>query len=70
MGFRFVSAAEFDAFLRAYPRPLVADPPLDKAARFRTYSDPALGSFPRNVVAKWHAGRRNALFEIRVDLPG
>jgi hypothetical protein len=69
MGFRFVSAAEFDTFLRAYPRPLIIDPPLERKALFRIFQDPTLGSFPQNVVAKWHAGRRNALCEIRDDLP-
>lgn len=68
MAFRFVSAAQFDAFVRAYPRPLIIEPPLDKKALFRTYHDPTLGSFPGNVVAKWHAGRRNALYEVRDDL--
>jgi hypothetical protein len=66
---RFVTAAEFDAFVRAYPRALDIRPPLQQKARFRVYCDPSLGSFPENIVAKWHAGRRNALFEICSNVP-
>lgn len=56
---RAVSAAEFEAFLRDYPRPLEAHPPLShKGARFRAWLDASLGSWPDNAVAKtWIRGR-------------
>jgi hypothetical protein len=55
---RDVSAAEFDAFLRDYPRPLEAHPPLSHKARFREWLDTSLGSWPHSTVAKtWIRGR-------------
>lgn len=55
---RDVSAAEFEAFLRAYPRPLEARPPLSRKARYREWLDVALGVWPENAVAKtWTRGR-------------
>ena len=56
---RDVSAAEFEAFLRDYPRPLEAHPPLShKGARFREWLDATLGAWPDNAVAKtWSRGR-------------
>ena len=55
---RDVSAAEFEAFLRDYPRPLEARPPLTHKANYRAWLDAALGSWPDNIVAKtWIRGR-------------
>ena len=65
---RFVSAAEFEAFVRSYPRPLEAHPPLDRKANFRSYSDPTLGPWPGNIVATVNTGRRNALYGVREDI--
>ncbi len=42
----------FDRYLREYPRPLVPDPPLNKPARLREWSDVSLGPWPANAVAK------------------
>jgi len=55
---RDVSVAEFEAFLRDYPRPLEAHPPLNNKARFREWLDATLGEWPDNAVAKtWIRGR-------------
>ncbi len=56
---REVSAAEFEASLRNYPRPLEVHPPLThKGVRFRAWLDAALGAWPDNAVAKtWSRGR-------------
>ena len=64
---RDVSAAEFDAFLRGYPRPLEAHPPLShKGARFRAWLDATLGAWPANAVAKtWIRGRCRG-YQVRV----
>jgi hypothetical protein len=43
---RDVSLAEFEAFLRDYPRPLQARPPLNRKANCREWLDPALGNWP------------------------
>jgi hypothetical protein len=52
-----VSALEFEAFLRGYPRPLEARPPLSCKANYREWLDPALGTWPGNAVAKaWRRG--------------
>ena len=42
----------FDRYLREYPRPLVADPPLHHPARLREWYDVTLGNWPENAVAK------------------
>ena len=47
-----VSIAEFEAFLRDYPRPLEARPPLHRKANYREWLDPALGAWPDSAVAK------------------
>jgi len=53
-----VSLAEFEAFLRRYPRPLEARPPLDRKANYREWVDRTLGDWPDNAVAKsWRRGR-------------
>jgi hypothetical protein len=52
-----VSLPEFEAFLRDYPRPLEARPPLIRKANFREWCDAALGKWPGNSVAKcWRRG--------------
>ena len=65
---RFISAAEFDAFLKGYPRTLEAHPPLERKANFRSYSDATLGRWPGNVVATAHTGRSTAVFGVRADV--
>jgi hypothetical protein len=53
-----VSFMEFTAFLRAYPRPLEARPPLNRKARYREWTDATLGQWPENAVAKcWSRGQ-------------
>ena len=56
---RDVSLAEFEAFLRNYPRPLEARPPLSqRKVNFRAWLDASLGEWPDNAVAKtWRRGR-------------
>jgi hypothetical protein len=56
---RDVSLAEFEAFLRNYPRPLEARPPLSQhKVNFRAWLDASLGEWPDNAVAKaWTRGR-------------
>jgi hypothetical protein len=49
---RDVSLAEFEAFLRHYPRPLETRPPLSRKANYREWVDLALGHWPENAVAK------------------
>ena len=49
---RDVSVQEFEAFLRRYPRPLEARPPLTRKANYREWVDVTLGDWPRNAVAK------------------
>jgi hypothetical protein len=52
-----VSLPEFEAFLRDYPRPLEARPPLTQKANYREWCDPTLGNWPGNAVAKrWARG--------------
>jgi hypothetical protein len=52
-----VSLAEFEAFVRNYPRPLETRPPLTHKANYREWIDPALGRWPGNAVAKsWTRG--------------
>lgn len=47
-----VALAEFEAFLRDYPRRLETYPPLIRQADYREWSDPGLGSGPDNAVAR------------------
>jgi hypothetical protein len=47
-----VSREEFEAFLRDYPRPLEARPPLERKANYREWLDPALGTWPDSAIAK------------------
>jgi len=65
---RFISAADFEAFLQSYPRTLEAHPPLERKANFRSYSDATLGRWPGNVVATAHTGRTTAIFSVRKDV--
>jgi hypothetical protein len=47
---RDVSLAEFEAFLRNYPRPLEARPPLSqRKVNFRAWLDASLGEWPDNA---------------------
>jgi hypothetical protein len=53
-----VSLGEFEVFLREYPRPLEARPPLTRRANYREWLDVTLGRWPDNAVAKsWTRGR-------------
>jgi hypothetical protein len=63
-----VSLPEFEAFLRDYPRPLEARPPLHQQANYREWVDPALGKWPGNAVGKsWKRGGCLG-YQIRLDL--
>jgi hypothetical protein len=62
-----VSRLEFESFLREYPRPLEARPPLTRKANYREWIDPALGKWPGNAVAKcWRRGGCQG-YQIRTD---
>jgi hypothetical protein len=64
---RDVPRIEFDAFLRDYPRPLEARPPLTRKARYREWLDPALGNWPNNAVAKcWTRGGCHG-YQVQLD---
>lgn len=65
---RFLTAVEFDAFLSSYPRALTVNPPLERKANFRSYSDPSLGRWPGNVIATVHTGRTTNVFGVRADV--
>jgi hypothetical protein len=63
-----VSFTELQAFLRDYPRRLEARPPLTRKARYREWTDAALGRWPDNAVAKcWSRGKCLG-FQVRQDL--
>lgn len=54
---REVSLAQFEAFLRKYPRPLDERPRLTHKSRHREWTDATLGSWPANAVAQcWTRG--------------
>jgi len=62
-----VSLPGFEAFLRSYPRPLEARPPLTRKANYREWVDPALGKWPGNAVAKcWTRGGCHG-YQVRLD---
>jgi hypothetical protein len=63
-----VSLPEFEAFLRDYPRPLEARPPLRQKANYREWIDPTIGDWPGNAVGKcWRRGSCLG-YQIRLDL--
>jgi hypothetical protein len=65
---RSVDLLEFKRWLVSFPRPLEVEPPLARKARFRSWRDPTLGAWPRNVVAKqWSIGK-NGGQQVRDDL--
>ena len=67
LSWRDVSQLEFDAFLRRYPRPLEARPPLPRKANFRQWLDLTLGQWPKSVVAKcWKRGACRG-YQVRTD---
>ena len=62
---REVSSAQFDAFLRTYPRSLEQRHPSCRKSAHREWTDPTLGSWPANAVAKaWTHGRSRG-YQIR-----
>lgn len=67
---RHVSAAEFEAFLRDYPRPLEAHPPLSHRARFREWLDATLGAWPDSSVAKTWTRGRCVGYQVRLNVCG
>jgi hypothetical protein len=63
-----VSALEFEAFLRNYPRPLQTRPPLDRKAKYREWVEPSMGAWPGNAIGKsWSRGACLG-YQIRLDL--
>ena len=63
-----VSAPEFEAFLRDYPRPLETRPPLGQRAHYREWVDPSIGVWPGNAIGKaWKRGGCLG-YQIRLDL--
>jgi len=63
---REVSLAEFEAFLREYPRPLDIQPPLtQRKANAREWLDVSLGEWPNNAVAKSYRRGRCTGFQVR-----
>lgn len=67
-GWKLVSNSEFEEFLPLYPRPLMADPPLGKKARFRRFLDPSLGSWPESQVASVHVAHKSTVNVVRSDM--
>jgi len=61
-----VSLGEFETFLRDYPRPLAARPPLDRPATRREWVDPTLGNWPGSAVARCRKQRHCAGYQIRL----
>jgi hypothetical protein len=68
-GWRLVSDGEFQEFLRRYPRPIIADPPLSQKARFRRFLDPSLGPWPISQIATVHRAHRSTIIVIRTKFP-
>jgi hypothetical protein len=60
-----VSAVEFAQFLRSYPRPLEARPPLPRKSNYREWLDPTLGDWPDNAVAKEWTRHQCTGYQIR-----
>lgn len=46
---------------------LKVDPPLDRKARFRSWTDPMRGEYPNRVVAKMWKIRRSCEQQVRDD---
>jgi len=67
-GWRLVSDSEFQDFLRCYPRPLTANPPLSQKARFRRFLAPSLDPCPTSQVATVHRSHRSTVIVILADL--
>jgi hypothetical protein len=65
---RYVDPFEFQRWLDAFPRPLEAEPLLTRKARFRRWTDPTLGAYPENVVAKQWKIRKSCEQQVRDDL--
>lgn len=65
---RYVDSGEFQRWLDAYPRPLEVEPPLTSKARFRKWSDPTLGGYPENVVAKEWKVHKSREQQVRDDV--
>jgi hypothetical protein len=66
MKWRDATQMELDSFLRTYPNPLDAQPPIERKARYREWCDAMFGDWPDNVVAKCWARGRCTGFQIRV----
>jgi len=62
---RDVSVAQFQAFLREYPRSIQERPRITRKAGHREWMDPTLGSWPANAVAKAWTRGRNPSYQIR-----
>ncbi|MBV8402888.1 MAG: hypothetical protein JO203_01730 [Gammaproteobacteria bacterium] len=62
---REVSLAQFDDFLRAYPRLLEQRPRITRKAGHREWMDGSLGTWPANAVAKAWTRGRNPIYQIR-----
>lgn len=67
-GWRLVSDRELADFLRRYPRPVTAEPPLTRKARFRRFLDPTLGSWPSSEVATAHQSHGSTVNTVRTDM--
>jgi hypothetical protein len=62
---RQVEGAVFERFLKSYPRPFEAHPPLDEKAGYREYRDSTPGEWPNNAVAKTYQHRRRPVYVSR-----
>jgi hypothetical protein len=63
---RDVSQLEFEGFLRDYPRPLEARPPLTRKANYREWLDASLGKWPEGAVAKCWRRRGCHGYQVRI----
>ena len=62
---REVSLAQFQVFLREYPRSLEERPRISRKSAHREWMDTALGSWPANAVAQVWTRGRNRGYQIR-----
>jgi hypothetical protein len=62
---REVSLAQFEAFLRAYPRSLKQRPRITRKSGHREWMDTTLGNWPANAVAQAWTRGRNQGYQIR-----